>query len=119
MNRPVSPTSIMSFVDEAQEEIENSFPITAFREAVRIGFDYIKQKINKTLITPGDALNEFLNFNVHDPETDNNLLVPMFSITILLLTRSREALETIQPGIYSSIRNYVSNHFEIKSQEIS
>ncbi len=116
MDRPGSPTSIMNFAHEVQEENENSISITGFREAARIGFDHVKQKLNKTSITSGDALNELFNFNVHDPATDNELLVPIFCLSIFLLRRSKEALDAISPGAYNSLVNYAVNQFEIKSQ---
>ena len=115
MDRPVSPTSIMNFTHEVQEENENSISI-GFREAARIGFDHVKQKLNKTLITSGDALNELFNFNVHDPATDNEILIPIFCLSIILLRQSKEALDAISPGTYNSLVNYAVNQFEIKSQ---
>lgn len=119
MDRPVSPTSIMNFADEAQQEIENTIPVTNFRETARIGFDYIQQKLNKTHINTGEVLLELFSFNVHDPEQDNDLLFPIFCVAIILLRHSQETLENIQPGVYKSLVNYTVNQFEIKSQEIS
>jgi hypothetical protein len=109
----------MNFADEAQQEIENTIPVTNFIETARIGFDYIQQKLNKIYINTGEVLLELFNFNVHDPATDNDLLVPVFCLAIAFLRHSQETLENIQPGVYNSLINYTVNQFEIKSQEIS
>lgn len=119
MNRPVSPTCIMKFADEAQQEIENTIPVTNIREIVGIGFDYIQQKLNKTHINTGEVLLELFNFNVHDPATDNDFLVPVFCLAIVLLRNFQETLENLQPGVYDSLVSYAVNQFETKSQEIS
>ena len=111
MNRPVSPNSILNI---AHEEIDDSISITGFREAARIGFEYLQQKLNKTFITVGDGMQEFFNFDVHHPATDNDLLIPLFCLVISLLQHSREELEAIQPGVYNSLFNYVVNQYILK-----
>ncbi len=118
MNRPISPSSILY---PPQEDIDDigEIPIADWVSSAGIALEYLKQKLNKTSISPGDGLLELFNFDVHDESTDNELLVPLFCLVICLLRRSRDTLNTIDPNTYDSLFNYTIDIFNTKSNEMS
>lgn len=115
MDRPVSPTSIV----EAPCEVIENISTTNWLDYSRIGFEYVQQKTGKPLITPGDCLLEFFNFDASDENSDATLVEPLFCLTICMLNHSRERLDEISPGTYDSLVNYSTNMYHTKTQTMT
>ena len=107
MDRPVSPTSIL----EAPCEVIENISTTNWLDYSRIGFEYVQQKTGKPILTPGDCLLEFFNFDASDENSDATLVEPLFCLTICMLNHSRERLDEINPGTYDSLVNYSTNMY--------
>ena len=109
MQRPISPDSILN---KPEPDLEEEIIFNNWKQSISIGLDHVKQKLGKSNITCGDALNEFWNFSV---QTESKaLLTPLFYLCIALLQHRRENLEQIQNGIYDALLNYSIEMYEIK-----
>ena len=116
MDRPVSPVSILdhgaAFVTAPDEFEPDTDDII---ESARIGFEYIQRKLNKSRITPGDGILQFLNYDVH--ADDGDALIPLFCAATLLLRSARAGLDAIDPECYSRLVTYMTNMLDVKAEE--
>jgi len=115
MDRPVSPVSVLDHgaaLVTAPDEIEPG--TDDIIESARIGFAYIQRKLDKSRITPGDGILQFLNYDVH---ADDDALIPLFCAAILLLRSARAGLDAIDPECYSKLMTYMTNMLDEKAEE--
>ena len=111
MNRSVSPTTIL-MPPTITEDINIGIEPQDINNAAQIGFDYLKSKLQKTLLTPGDILLEFWNYN--EPES-TDMLVPLFCLSVLVLMKEKDALNEINPEIHNKLLTYTIEHFNTKT----
>lgn len=111
MNRPMSPTTILT-PPTITEDINIGIEPQDINNAAQIGFDYLKSKLQKTLLTPGDILLEFWNYN--EPES-TDMLVPLFCLSVLVLMKEKNALNEISPEIHNKLLTYTIEHFHTKT----
>ena len=71
MDTPMSPRSILNIPEPSIEQIE----IQDFHNAASHGFDYVKDKLQKSSLTAHDALLEFYNYNSLDDILCTNLFI--------------------------------------------
>jgi len=110
MNRPVSPTTIL-MPPTITEHINIGIEPQDINNAAQIGFDYLKSKLQKTLLTPGDILLEFWNYN--EPES-TDMLVPLFCLSLLVLMKKKDELNVINPEMHNKLLTYTIEHFNTK-----
>tara|TARA_E500000178_G_C16752525_1_gene631062 strand:+ start:266 stop:553 length:288 start_codon:yes stop_codon:yes gene_type:complete len=72
------------------------------------GFKYLRNKLSKPLITPGDAFIEFLEFNNKDNDDDNDMLYTQLFCLVLQLVYNLNDLpsETNDKIINGLIKRY-------------
>ncbi len=104
-----SPTSIIDHSAIDIDMIENVPDIS--REDIfngaKIGFDIVKNKLNKQTITPADCLGIFLKL---DPIDAN--YTSIFLISIIMLARIKHKLDNDD---YNKLFNYIVSHFNSNS----
>lgn len=104
-----SPTSILdnSVIDNDMiENVPNISREDIFNGA-KIGFEIVKNKLNKQSITPGDCLNEFFKF---DPNHDDYISLFLLSIIMVSTIKSK-----IDNDSYTKLFNYIVSHFNSNS----
>mgnify|MGYP004140341049 CR=1 FL=1 len=111
MDEPVSPTTIL-MPPTIAEDLNVGLNPQDIHNAAQVGFDYLKTKLQKTKLTPGDILLEFWNYN--EPETTDQL-VPLFCLSIIILVNMKTTLNDINPEIYNKLFSYTVNLFNTKS----
>ena len=79
-----------------------------------IGFEYVREKLNKEYITAGDGLLVFYNFDILNE--DYELFVPLFCLAICFLENCKDTLDEIETNTYKRLFEYTSNMYTTKSQ---
>ena len=106
MDTPMSPRSILNIPEPSIEQIE----IQDFHNAASHGFDYVKDKLQKSSLTAHDALLEFYNYN----ENNNTQLTALFCLAICFLQNSQQSLNQIEPTVYNKLFTYTVNMYMSK-----
>ena len=103
MNRPVSPNT----VSEIPRSISDMITVESFNLSAEHGFNYIKNKLNKTVITPGEILLEFYNYN----SLDDILCTNLFCVSCLVLLNMKNELNEIDSEVYNKMLTYTVNKY--------
>ncbi len=114
MDRPISPTSILNLPYEDIRELEEEQAITQWIDQAMIGFDHVREKLNKESITAADVLLIFYNFDILND--NHELFVPLFCLAICFLESCKDDLNEIEPNIYKKLFDYTTNMYTTKSQ---
>ena len=103
MNRPYSPTSVMTSCRTPLPSIISSIiDIDDFHYAADQGLTYVKNKLNKLSVNAGEIMLEFYNCVSVELELQTNL----FCITVLVLINKKNSLNEINDEIYDKLMNY-------------
>ena len=113
MDHPISPTSILNIADEDIQQLEEEQSITRWVDQAMIGFEYIREKLNKESITASDGLLEFYNFDILND--DYELFVPLFCLAICFLENCKDALNETEPNTYKKLFDYTIHMYSTKS----
>ena len=113
MDRPVSPTSILNISDEDIQQLQEDQGIERWIEKAQIGFQYVREKLNKETINVGDGLLVFYNFDIIND--DYELFVPLFCLAICFLESSKDSLNEIMPYTYKKLFEYTIHMYNTKS----
>ena len=100
MNRPYSPTTVMSA--EIPLSISNLLDMEQFHFAAEQGLTYVKNKLNKQTVNAGEIMLEFYNCDSIDIELQTKL----FCVTVLVLMNRKNTLNEINDEIYEKLMNY-------------
>tara|TARA_Y100000992_G_scaffold236783_1_gene167573 strand:- start:230 stop:577 length:348 start_codon:yes stop_codon:yes gene_type:complete len=103
MNRPYSPTSVMTSCRSPLPSIISSIiDIDDFHYAADQGLTYVKNKLNKLSVNAGEIILQFYNCDSVDIELQTKL----FCITVLVLVNQKNTLNEINDEIYDKLMNY-------------
>lgn len=103
MNRPYSPTSVMTSCRTPLPSIISSIiDIDDFHYAADQGLTYVKNKLNKLSVNAGEIILQFYNCDSVDIELQTKL----FCITVLVLVNQKNTLNEINDEIYDKLMNY-------------
>ena len=100
MNRPYSPTTVMTA--DIPTNISEIFTVDIFNTNANEGLTYVKNKLNKQTINAGEIMLEFYNCDSIDIELQTKL----FCVTILVLMNRKNTLNEINDNIYEKLMNY-------------
>ena len=100
MNRPYSPTSVLS--SHFPQFISNVIDINDFHSAADEGLTYVKNKLNKHSVNAGEIMLEFYNCD----SVELQLQTKLFCITVLVLINKKNNLNEINDEIYEKLMNY-------------
>ena len=106
MNRPISPTSI---VNVPREDISMS-GVDDFHNAAHIGFELVKNKLQKQTIKPGEILLEFYKYSGSSVDE----LTSLFCVSILVLVNLKNYLNEVNDDTYDKIRTYTISQYSEK-----
>jgi hypothetical protein len=107
MNEPVSPTTIMEIPDgNSFENLDNDLRTEDILNAARIGFDIVKERLEKETITTADCLSLFFSFDTSNPD-----FTAIFSLAIVMLVRTKDTINEIEEGTYDKIYNYIVKYY--------
>lgn len=111
MERPISPTCI---TDLEQPEIINNdnIEIEEILLLARNAFSYIKNKTNKNVVTCGDALLEFYNYN----DSDEVNIYSLYCLSKIMLNKIKSDINNIADGSYDKISTYTDSMYYNKIQ---
>ena len=105
MNRPYSPTTVMT--EEIPVGISNLLDVEQFHFAADQGLNYVKNKLNKHSVNAGEIMLEFYNCVSDELELQTKL----FCITVLVLMNKKDSLEEINDDIYNKMLTYTVNKY--------
>lgn len=84
------------------------------RLSAQMGFTYAQKALNKTNITPGDALVLFNNYEGND----SSIIIQLFSLAVTMLDSSRESLESIGEDIHDKLQTQCVNILNEKLDKV-
>ena len=113
MDRPVSPTSILNIPEEDIQQLEEDQGIDQWIEKAEIGFQYVREKLNKESINAGEALIVFYNFDILIDDYD--FFLPLFCLAICFLESCKDALNEIESNSYKKLFDYTIHMYTTKS----
>tara|TARA_B100001027_G_C16208131_1_gene303821 strand:+ start:569 stop:916 length:348 start_codon:yes stop_codon:yes gene_type:complete len=108
MNRPYSPTTVMTSCRTPLPSIISSLiDIDDFHYASDQGLTYVKNKLNKHSVNAGEIMLQFYNCDSVELELQTKL----FCITVLVLVNQKNNLNEINDEIYDKLMNYTVNKY--------
>mgnify|MGYP001449277582 CR=1 FL=1 len=108
MNEPISPTTIMEIPNENFFENEDNDLIAEdISNAARVGFNIVKDRLEKEVITTADCLSTFFSFDTTNPD-----FTAIFSLAIIMLIKTKDKLNEIEEGTFDKIYNYIITYYD-------
>lgn len=105
MNRPYSPTTVMT--TPLPSIISSLIDIDDFHSAADQGLTYVKNKLNKHSVNAGEIMLEFYNC----VSVELELQTKLFCITVLVLINKKNNLNEINDESYDKLMNYTINKY--------
>ena len=88
--------------------------IENIQDLAREGFQYLITKLDKTSLTPGDALLAFYNYD----ENNENIIMQLFCLSLCMLDSVRNSLNETEPDTYQKLLNYTVDQFNSKLTDV-
>lgn len=114
MNRPISPNTVLELPDIPYLSDTIQITIENIKTLANEGFENLKNKLNKTSLTPGDALLEFYNYH----ESNEDVIIQLFCLSLCMLDSVKHSINEIQSNTYQKIMDYTVNMFNSKMDNI-
>lgn len=116
MDRPISPSTVLDTSFNIESDTLNSSEITNenIQDLAREGFQYLITKLDKTSLTPGDALLAFYNYD----ENNENIIIQLFCLSLYMLNSVKNSLNEIEPDTFQKLFDYTVNTFNSKLPDV-
>ena len=122
MDRPISPSTVLDTpfniesdtIDTLDTLHSTGITIENIQDLAREGFQYLITKLDKTSLTPGDALLAFYNYD----ENNENIIMQLFCLSLCMLDSVRNSLNETEPDTYQKLLNYTVDQFNSKLTDV-
>lgn len=122
MDRPISPSTVLDTpfniesdtIDTLDTLHSTGITIENIQDLAREGFQYLITKLDKTSLTPGDALLAFYNYD----ENNENIIMQLFCLSLCMLDSVRNSLNETEPDTYQKLLNYTVDKFNSKLTDV-
>ena len=114
MQRPDSPISIDDIGKTFDQTLVNDSHISRedFYDMARIGFNNLKDKLQKTTINTGDALSAFWDYNVDSSADDDMcMMTSYYCLAVIMLINKKSYFDGIDSTIYNKLAQYTLNKY--------
>ena len=128
MDRPISPSTVLDTpfniesdtMDTLDTLHSTGITIENIQDLAREGFQYLITKLDKTSLTPGDALLAFYNYDENNENNENNenIIMQLFCLSLCMLDSVRNSLNEIEPDTYQKLLNYTVDQFNSKLTDV-
>lgn len=117
MQRPDSPIGIDDIGKTFDQTLVNDsdFSREDFYDMARIGFNKLKDKLQKTTINTGDALSAFWDYNVDSSADDDMcIMTSYYCLAMIMLMNKKSYFDGIDSTIYNKLAEYTINKYNEK-----
>ena len=120
MQKPEFPVTVNELENIFDETLMNDseFSTEDFYGMAKVGFDDLKDKLQKTTITITDALYALWNYNINlSIDNDMFIMTSYYFLAMTILINKKSYFDGIDSTLYNKLVSYTKNNYSEKISE--